>query len=242
MSRRTWAVVAGLVAAIAIVAAVLVVTSSDDGDGDDRRSTTTTTSTSTTSTTVAPSSTTTTTAVPAGAALWPAAGSSVRYSSPEDAARSFATDFLRFERPVVETFRAGDARSGEVPIRPSASGPVTTILVRQLSGTDWSVIGATTERIEVATPPAGQAIASPVRVTGRAHAFEGNVEVSVRADGRAEPIGQGFVTGGGDAMAPFEGSIAFTAPAARFGTLVFFTTSAENGQVWEATVVRVAFG
>jgi hypothetical protein len=241
MSRRAWAVVAGLVAVIVILVTVLVVVGSDS---DDERgtATTTTTSSSTTSTTTAPSSTTTTAAVPAGAALWPAPGSSVRYATPEDAARTFATDFLRFERPVVEAYRAGDARSGEVPIRPRVSGPVTTILVRQLSGTDWSVLGATTERIEVTGPTAGQTITSPARVTGRAHAFEGNVEVAVRADGRAEPLGKGFVTGGGDEMRPFEGSIAFSAPTARFGAMVFFTTSAENGQVWEATVVRVAFG
>jgi hypothetical protein len=241
MSRRAWAVVAGLVAVLVILAAVLVVVGSDSDDDDGGSATTTTSTTSTTSTTTAPSSTTTA-AVPPGAALWPAPGSSVRYATPEDAARTFATDFLRFERPVVEAYRAGDARSGEVPIRPRASGPVTTILVRQLSGTDWSVLGATTERIEVTAPTAGQTITSPVRVTGRAHAFEGNVEVSVRADGRAEPVGKGFVTGGGDEMRPFEGSIAFGAPTARFGALVFFTTSAENGQVWEATVVRVAFG
>jgi spore germination protein GerM len=47
------------------------------------------------------------------------------------------------------------------------------------------------------------------------------------------------VTGGGDQLRPFHGSIPFeTAPAAA-GAVVFFTESAENGEVWQAAVVRV---
>jgi hypothetical protein len=79
-----------------------------------------------------------------------------------------------------------------------------------------------------------------VEVRGNALAFEGNVEVEVRADGQVGALGTGFVTGGGDQMRPFSGSISFETPGAPFGALVLFTRSAENGQVWEATAFRVA--
>jgi spore germination protein GerM len=72
-------------------------------------------------------------------------------------------------------------------------------------------------------------------------AFEGHVDVEVREDGAAGAIGKGFVTGGGDVMRPFEGSISFETPSAPYGALVFFTTSAEDGRVWEAAAFRVRF-
>ncbi|HEX7165545.1 MAG TPA: Gmad2 immunoglobulin-like domain-containing protein [Acidimicrobiales bacterium] len=189
-----------------------------------------------------PSTTTTTAPAPVDASvMWPFPGAGARYGAPTEAARSFATEFLRFDDPVVEEFRQGDARSGEVPIRPRGDGPVTTILVRQVGAADdWSVLGAVTETIDVTTPTAGEEIGSPVRVAGRAVAFEGTVQVEVRADGGAGPIGAGFVTGGGDEMRPFEGAISFETSGARYGAIVFFTESAEDGKVWQATAVRVA--
>lgn len=186
-------------------------------------------------------STTTTTMAPDTTALWPFPGSSVRYATPEEAARSFATEYLRFDDPLLDGFQAGDARSGEVPLRPRARGPVTTVLVRQVGlGDDWSVLGAVTANIDVTAPAAFAEVASPVRVAGRALAFEGTVQVEVRAAGEFGAIGAGFVTGGGDVMRPFEGTVGFETPGAPHGALVFFTESAENGQVWEAVAFRVA--
>ncbi len=140
-------------------------------------------------------------------------------------------------------FQQGDSRSGEVPVRPRADGPVTTVLVRQF-GTDgsWWVIGAGTESITVDTPARLAAVSSPMRTTGTALAFEGTVLVKVVADGSAEAIGTGNVMGGGGPAAPFDGSITFTSPGKGRGAVVYYTDSAENGEVWSATVVRVAFG
>lgn len=188
-----------------------------------------------------PSPTTAPPAVGDATVMWPFPGSTAHFASPDDAARSFATEYLGFEDPILDEFQQGDSRSGEVPIRPSERGPVTTILVRQVGpGDDWSVLGAVTANIDVTTPTAGEEIASPVRVAGRALAFEGNVQVEVRQDGSLGPIGAGFVTGGGDAMRDFTGLIPFETPSAPYGALVLFTQSAENGQVWEAAAFRVA--
>lgn len=241
-ARRALWVVAG-VAVIVVLAALLVVTTRDDDSVDTGGSAaSSTTSDPGSSSTTEPTTTTTPPPSPsATSALWPAPGSSVRFTTPEAAARSFATEFLRFDDPQLEAFQAGDSRSGEVPLRPRANGPVTTVLVRQVgAGADWSVLGAVTDNIDITAPAAMTEITSPVRVAGRALAFEGNVQVEVRVDGGG-PIGAGFVTGGGDVMRPFEGSIGFETPGEPLGALVFFTESAENGQVWEAVAFRVAF-
>lgn len=248
-----WYVVAGVLAAVALVAGVVLLQDDDDPDGvaagTTGTSTTSSTSMSTTttvrSTTTTARATTTTAAAPVvdtSTAVWPYADAPTRFSEPVAAARSFATDYVGFTTPVVGAFRAGDSRSGEVPIQPRANGPVTTVLVRQL-GSDgtWWVLGAATEKIVLESVTAGSVVKSPLRLQGRAHAFEGTVDVKIRQDGSATPIGEGFVTGGGMAMGPFDKTIPFSAPTARYGAVVLSTESAENGQVWEASVVRVRF-
>jgi Immunoglobulin-like domain of bacterial spore germination len=191
----------------------------------------------TTATTVAPAPTDTSTA------MFPYASSDVRFDDPVNAARGFAVDFVGFTDPVVGGFMQGDARSGEVEVRPMVNGPVTTVFVRQL-GTDgtWWVLGSATANIAADAPGAGEAISSPVSVSGNALAYEGTVNVEIRQDGAARPLGTGVVTGGGDILRPFSGEIGFSAPTEQHGAAVFLTHSEEDGRVWEAAVVRVSFG
>jgi hypothetical protein len=180
------------------------------------------------------------TAIDRSTVIWPFAGSAVRYTDPVDAARTFATTYLRFQAPVVGAFQQGDTRSGEVQIRATGTGPVTTVMVRPVTSDDaWFVLGAATTNIDVTIPGAGSEIASPVHIAGRAHTFEGNVVVEIREDGATGPIGKGVVTGGGDEMRPFQGDIPFETAGSAYGALVFFTESAENGQVWEAAALPV---
>jgi hypothetical protein len=174
-------------------------------------------------------------------AVWPWETSSTRFQDPVDAARSFATEFLGLTAPVVGPFAKGDSRSGEVEVRPRSNGPVSTVFVRQGSDDSWWVIGAANEDIVLDEPEVMDEIRSPVRLRGTALAFEGTVQVHIREDGRREPIGKGFVTGGGGDPQPFEGTIEFSAPRASAGAIVLFTESAEDGRVWQAAVVRVRF-
>lgn len=205
---------------------------------------TTVSSTTTTAPTTTTTATTTTTIDPNLylPAVWPWFDSGVRYVNPMAAARGFAEDSVGFDNPVVGPFQQGDSRSGEVEVRPTADGPVTVVLVRQLGPDDtWWVLGSATANIEVDEPDALDEISSPLTVSGRALAFEGTVDVEVRGDGSTSPLVAGFVTGGGTEMAPFEGTFTFTSPGQGGGAVVFLTLSAENGQVWEAAVVRVQF-
>jgi hypothetical protein len=250
-SRNRVALIAAIVVIVALVGVIAVVLLTRDD------STSTTAGTSTTTTTTAPETTTTTEATTTttettttlpdtppdtSTAVWPYVSSPTRYTDPVDAARGFAVDFVGFVDPVVGEFQAGDTRSGEVEIRPNATGPVTTVMVRQLSGSDtWWVLGSATGNIVVDTPDASATISSPVSVHGTSTAFEATVSVEVREDGNRNAIGQGTVMGGSmGEMGPFDGSIPFSATAPH-GALLFFTLSAENGQVWEATAFPVQF-
>jgi Immunoglobulin-like domain of bacterial spore germination len=252
--RRRRRLYAALVTAIVLIAGLVAVIAWPDGSDDTATtgpSTTVTTGAPTTAppTTAAPSTTATPTtatpttppAVDTATAVFPS-GTAPRFHDPVEAARAFALDFVGFSDVVAGPFRAGDARSGEVEIRDKGTGPATTVMLRKL-GTDgsWWVIGAATENISVSSPGTGEDIASPVTVSGSALAWEGVVKVEVRQDGTREPLGSGVVTGGGDVMRPFSGSIAFGAPTQSYGALVLVSHSGENGQIVQASVQRVAF-
>jgi hypothetical protein len=234
-TRRTTLVVCALAAALSLVAAC-----GDDGSDTastdpSTTSTTTTTSTPTTTSEPAPSDTT--------PVVWPPADGSISYDDPVAAATGFAVDLVGFTDPVVGEFRQGDNRSGEVEVRPTASGPATIVLVRQVGSDDtWSVIGATTESIVPTTPAPGDEVRSPVQLAGTSTAFEGNVLVEVVARRAGDPLGSGFVTGGSmGEMGPFAGELAFSGADTDDGAVVFLTRSEEDGSVWDAAVVPVTF-
>jgi hypothetical protein len=243
-----------VVAVAVIVALVAVLVWQRDGDDDTVTDPTTTevptTVAPTTAPTTAPSTTTPTpTSTPAPApgdtatAVFPDPSTSLRFDDPVAAAGAFAVDFVGFTDPVVGEFAQGDSRSGEVEVRPKAEGPATTVFVRQLGSDDsWWVLGSATSDITLDTPATGDTITSPVALTGTALAFEGHVTVEVRQDGAREPIGTGIVTGGGDMVRPFSGEVEFTAQTTERGALILLTDSAEDGRVWQAVVIRVAFG
>lgn len=220
---------AGLLSAVLLLAAC-----GDDGEAP----------TSTGEPTTAPASTTT----PASpsqpeTAIWPFAADGTRFDDPTEAATSFAVDYLGFVDPVIEAFQGGDSRSGEVPIRPTADGPVTTVFVRQVGSDDsWWVIGAATEALQLESPEVLDAISSPVTLTGQSTAFEAVVNVEIREDGTLEPLAEDTLMGGSmGEFGPFSGAIEFPEPTAAGGAIVLMTLSPENGQVWEAGVLRVAF-
>ena len=247
-AKRHPAVIPAIVIGVVILAVIAWLLIRDDGD--DEATTTTTTTSVVTTTTPATTTTASTTTAPAGGltdqeaaqAMWPDPASTVRFATPATVAKDFALSAIGFTDPVIGEFQQGDSRSGEIAVKPRDNGPTTLVLVRQL-GEDgsWFVIGAGTDDIKVDQPANQAAVTSPMRTTGTSLAFEATVQVKVLADGSMDSIGKGIVMGGGTEMAPFSGDITFTSPGAGHGLVVYYTDSAENGEVWSATVVRVAF-
>lgn len=247
MGDRRGLQVALAVVAIAVVALAGVLIGANLAD-DDPSSVDTPPSTAGGASTTERTTSTTATPVQVGddaaeVAIWPIPSTSQRFDDPAAAARSFAVELAGFpENVVVGDLREGDSRSGEVELRTTEQGPVTTVLVRQLGDDEsWWVLGAQTDNIVLDDPSAGDTVSSPLSVEGRARAFEGNVEVELRADGQLEPIGGTFATGGSDALRPFSAEVEFPAPGVEGGVLMLLSRSAEDGAVMEATVVRVHF-
>jgi hypothetical protein len=249
--RARW-LIGAFATAVAVIAALLTVLLWPSDEAEDTVTEPTTTEAPATSTTTSPTTTTGSPATTNGsaaptpidtsAAVFPSATSGTRYADPAEAAGAYAVEFVGFTDPIVGEFMQGDARSGEVEVRPAADGPATTVFVRQLgSDGSWWVLGSATADITIDMPGAGDAVTSPLTVTGTALAFEGTVAVEVREDGVPEPLGTSFVTGGGDVPRPFTGQVTFTAPTAGHGALVLLTRSEEDGRVWQAAVLRLRF-
>jgi hypothetical protein len=201
----------------------------------------TTTSTSTTTTT---SNTTTTTLVAQpDSAVWPFASTATRFATPLLAAETFVVDYLGFTSPIIEPFQQGDTRSGEVPVKATLNGAVTTVLVRQLtSDQSWWVIGAVSGNIQLTSPSALQAIGNPVLLKGTSTAYEAVVNVQIRQDDTLAPLVRSTVMGGSmGVMGPFSKSIAYKTPTSTGGAIVMYTLSAKDGSVQEASVLRIAF-
>jgi hypothetical protein len=268
-STRRWPMIAGIVVIVAALIAALFLFTDDDDETSDPVATSattdidqTTTPTDTTAPTTEPPATTETTAttevvettapttdappVPDDAvrtALWPWVDTDVRYVDPVEAATGFATDFLLFDEPIVGDFMAGDSRSGEVEVQSFVDGPITVVFVRQLTDDDsWWILGAASENIVIDEPEALAEVVSPLTVSGTALAFEGTVDVQLRADGNGEPIFEGFVTAsGGPEPAPFTESFEFISPNETGGALVMLSLSSEDGSVIEASALRIFY-
>ena len=204
---------------------------SDSTDGGSTSSSTRRTTTSSSSTTV-PVDTTT--------AVFPVGAST--YETPVEVAAAFATQYVGFTDAIVGAFEPGDARSGEVPVRTTDGGVVTTVILRQLDGVHWWVLGASSPNLVLESPTAGTAITSPVTLRGRSTAFEAQIRTEVRQDGAQPPIGEGTAMGGSmGEMGPFTDVLSFTAPSAPRGAIMLSTRSMKDGTIAEATVVRIAF-
>jgi hypothetical protein len=225
MRTRTWSIVTVVIAVLVGVGTYFVAHNT---------ATTTTTSTSTTSTSQPASWT----------AVWPTEASGIRYTTPRAAATGFAVDYLGVTSPVVGAFMAGDTRSGEVNVRPDATGPVTTVMVRQLSADNtWWVLGSATADIDITSPAALAAVTSPLTLTGTGTAFEGVINVSLRDDASLTPLLATTVMGGGNGVKmPFTKSLSFATPHTTYGSLVLYQRSAKDGSVIAASCLRVRFG
>lgn len=164
-----------------------------------------------------------------------------RYADPAVTARAFATDYLGMPSPVLGAFSGGT-----IDLRPSTRSTLTTTLTlhRVGEGGPWTVTAARGGRIAVTAPAPSAQVGSPLRVTGSAQAYEGTVAVEVREDGMrvGSALGTSFVTGAGDTMGPFDGTVAFRSPTEKAGAVLFLDSSSEDGSPLSATVIRVRFG
>lgn len=239
-SRRRAMALATSVAALALG---LTACGDDEGTITARPDATTTEApASTTSTTTTTAAQTTTTAAPQDVvSIWPPSGGTTSYTDPVEAATAFAVDLVGFTDPIVGEFMQGDSRSGEVEIRPEATGPVTTVLVR-LDATDrWVVLAAATANVNPS--PVTALTPTSVHLTGVSTAFEATVNVRIFDRSGTTPLIESFVMGGANGeMGPFDATVEFPPPTTPDGVVVFTVYSMKDGSVWEAAALPVTFG
>lgn len=235
-------VLSAAAAAVLVLVAVAVFDDGGDDDSDVAAETTTTeqatTTSSTTTTTEATSSTTAfAPLVDPYDVAYPDPETAQRFESPAAVASAYATDVLGFTDLAVGQFRAGDTRSGEVPVTDGRGGPETIVLVRQMDDEAWFALGSVTENIAVDEPQARDGVSTPLETSGTALAFEGTVVVQVLSQADRVLLGEGVVTGSGVPPAgPFEGTIDFEPPEdEQPGIVVYLVRSPGDGHVTEAT-------
>jgi immunoglobulin-like protein involved in spore germination len=169
-------------------------------------------------------------------------------------ARSFLARELGMKDLVAGPFRFTGADVGEVAFRLKFGeggrllpqpGPEVAVVRLQRLPAGWWVLGVSDRDIRPDTPARLQRISSPLTVAGWAEVYEGTVYVKVTQDrpGRDLVLGQGFVTGGGEASGRFRGQIRFRQPTgAASGWVIFYEeSSATGGGILQATAVRVRF-
>lgn len=220
---------------------VVVVAVAGVAYGVERGVTSSTTTTSVASTT---SSVATTSSVPDSTwtAVWPRAQSAA-YATPAAAARAFATQFLSMRAPVLGSFQRGDSRSGEVAVTPYHGGPVTTVLVRQLTSSNaWWVLGASTHDITIQQPRALSTVGTTFVISGQSTAYEAVVNVSLWSDQVSTPVLRTTVMGGSmGVMGHFQKTLKVVGHPG-LATLVMYVISAKDGSVVAASTARFRLG
>jgi hypothetical protein len=155
---------------------------------------------------------------------------------------------------VAGPFRSTGARTGEVGFRHKfgegrrllpQTGPYAVVVRLQRLPAGWWVLGVGGRSIQANSPTRLQRISSPLTVSGTADVYEGTVYVTVTQDrpGRDQVLGQGFVTGGGNAPGSFRGQIGFRQPTSTAPGWVIFSEDSSDGSggLIQATAVRVQF-
>ncbi len=248
-------VVLGAVA-IALAVALVIAVGGDDDDADVITEETTSSVTEPASETTGPPSTSEpgTTEAPttapgssvndaeAATISWPDPADGAAYDDPVQLATDFAEEVLGFTSPVVGELQEGDSRSGEVEVRPSDAGPVTTVAVRRMSDDALYVLFAATSEVELLLPTAGSAIDHPLEVEGWGRGFEGQVRVAVFDRTSSEELGHGFFTAGGEGeLAAFNGEVAWENPGGGWGVVVASVHGGPDGTTWAASAFPVGY-
>ena len=169
-------------------------------------------------------------------------------------ARAYLARELGLTELVAGPFRSTGARTGQVGFRHKygeggrllpQTGPYAVVVRLQRLPAGWWVLGVDGRSIQVDSPTRLQRISSPLTVAGTAAVYEGTVSVKVTQDqpGRDLVLGQGVVTGGGNAPGSFRGQIPFRQPTstAPGWVLVYEEGAATGGGIVQSAAVRVQF-
>jgi hypothetical protein len=170
-------------------------------------------------------------------AIWPFASSPTRFATPEDAARSFAVDYLGMTNAQLGATTPGaDVTTVEVIPRPGATLRTVVDVVQRSSG-DWVVTGANADEIIVEEPRPGDVITSPLTVSGEALAFEAQLGLELRPLGSTAVVATASALGGGSERLPFSTTITPPSTTQQFVLIVSEADASGEQTFSQATVL-----
>jgi hypothetical protein len=227
--RRTYTILA-VAAAVAVAVGTVALLNRHDDKG------------SHTVTAATDSSTTPTTATPPVSIIpgtnehpiWPFESMNRTFATREDAAKSFAVDYLGMTHA-----RVGATTGNDVEIFPNDRGNARTVVHTAESSTHTFVVnGADADEIQVDTPKPNDPLAPTMTVSGRSVAFEAQIGIQLRPFGLVTPDLEDSAMGGSTEMLPFSKEI--TAPKVdQAHVLILFEGDASGEQTFTKATVRL---
>lgn len=179
--------------------------------------------------------------------LWPPVGHQ-QYSTPEEAARSFVTEYVGVPEPPLGDVVEEEPRRVQVPVYAKAEDGSTreditrsTIHLVQVNDGTWRVVLAESEALVVDSLEPTQ---SAIVVRGRGRGFEGTVIVEARAEGSrpGEYLDQEIlIAGSAEELAPFEASLALPRPPLANDSVFVYNDSGFESAVPDFTAMSVHF-
>jgi hypothetical protein len=235
MNRRRTFTILGVAAAIAVaVGTIALLTRDDDKVKQQVNVATDSNSTSSVSSSVIPSG--------GAPAIWPFASSNTTFATPEEAAKSFAVDYLGMTQARVGKAEPGYEYETNVEIFPNDRAGIRTVVrVTNHLQAGFVVLGAAADEIQVEQPTImDNTLTSPLTVSGRSRAFEAQINVQLRPYGSTTPAAEGFTMGGGTEILPFSTTITPPATDQPLVLVVFEGDASGQGAMSQATVIQIA--
>lgn len=229
MNRRRGLTVLGIAAALMIVVGAVALLQRDDkGQKVNVASDSgTTTTANTTPASVIPSE-----PIP----IWPFASMNRTFATPEEAAKSFAIDYLGMTKAQV-----GKTTGGDVEIFPNDRASLRTVVhLEEQPPRGWVVLSAAADMIVVDTPAVHDPLRSPLAVSGRSLAFEAQINLQLRPYGSITPVFESFTMGGGTEVLPFSTTIAPPSTDQPLVLVIFEGDASGEGTMSQATVLALA--
>jgi hypothetical protein len=241
MNRRRGLTLLGIAAAVMVVVGAVALLNRDGGKKQQVNVATDSSGNTTTTANNTPAS-----VIPSAgpAPIWPFASSTTTFATPEEAAKSFAVDYLGMTHARVGVSCCSPDTT-TVEIFPNDRGNARTVVQvkprpRGDQPAEWVVVGATADQIVANQPQPHDALTNPLQVSGQSVAFEAQVGVELRRFGSLTPVLQDFVMGGSTEMQPFSKQIAVPATDQPL-VLILFEGDASGEQTYtKATVIPLA--
>ncbi|MEY2451836.1 MAG: hypothetical protein QOD92_1410 [Acidimicrobiaceae bacterium] len=231
MSHRRTLMILGAAAVVAVAVGTVALLNRDDEKGG-RTITAATDSGSTTPPTV----TTPVSVIPGSDEhpIWPLESMNRTYATREEAAKSFAVDYLGMTHA-----RLGTTTGDDVEIFPNDRGNARTVVhTAELSTHTFGVTGADADEIVLDTPKPNDPLAPTMTVSGRSVAFEAQVGIQLRPFGLVTSDLDDYVMGGSSEMQPFSKQISVP-KTDQAHVLILFEGDASGEQTFTKATVRL---